>query len=161
MPKERRASNLVNVEELVTMASMVPYSDYEKALRRVWPFNAFDDFMEPFLTIDNSDAFKMDVEDAADKYVVTAHLPGVKKEDIDVELNEGRLSITVDKKESDEEKNKNYLQKETSELHASRGVYLKDAANEGLSARLADGVLSVNVPKIAEKQNNATKITIE
>ena len=93
------------------MAGMVPYSDYEKALRRAWPFGAFDDFFAPLATISADDAFKMNVEDAGDKYVVTAELPGVKKDEVDVELNEGRLSISVDKKESDEEKNKNYLQK--------------------------------------------------
>ncbi|MDD5800034.1 MAG: Hsp20 family protein [Coriobacteriales bacterium] len=143
------------------MAGMVPYSDYEKALRRAWPFNAFDDFFAPLATIGSEDAFKMDVEDAGDKYVVSAELPGVKKDQIDVELNEGNLTVTVDKKESDEQKNKNYLQKETSEWHATRGVYLKDAAKEGLSAKFDNGVLTVNIPKLDDKKSSATKVTIE
>ena len=42
----------------------------------------------------------------------------------------------------------------------SVAVYLKDAASEGLSARFADGVLTVTVPKIQEK-NNVTKISID
>ena len=80
------------------MAGMVPYSDYEKALRRAWPFGAFDDFFAPLAAVGADDAFKMNVEDAGDKYVVTAELPGVKKDEVDVELNEGRLSVSVDKK---------------------------------------------------------------
>ncbi|RRF97659.1 MAG: Hsp20/alpha crystallin family protein [Coriobacteriaceae bacterium] len=103
----------------------------------------------------------MDVEDAGDHYAVTAHLPGVKKDEVDVELNEGRLSISVDHKESDENRGKNYLQKETSEWQASRGVYLKDATNEGITAKLVDGVLTVTIPKIAEQKNNATKVEIQ
>lgn len=83
------------------MAGMVPYSDYEKALRRAWPFGAIDDFFAPVLSVDASDAFPMDVEDAGDHYAVTAHLPGVSKDEVDVELNEGRLSISVDHRESD------------------------------------------------------------
>ncbi|MEE1210181.1 MAG: Hsp20/alpha crystallin family protein, partial [Parafannyhessea umbonata] len=71
------------------MAGMVPYSDYEKALRRVWPFAAIDDFFAP-LAVSDADAFNMDVEDAGDKYVITAELPGVKKDQVDIELNEGR-----------------------------------------------------------------------
>ena len=142
------------------MAGMVPYSDYEKALRRAWPFSAFDDFFAPVLAVDSSDAFPMDVEDAGDHYVVSAHLPGVKKDEIDVELNEGRLSVSVDKKETDEDKGKNWIQKETGEWQASRGVYLKDAAAEGLTAKRADGVLTITAPKIQEK-TNATKVTIE
>lgn len=146
------------------MASMVPYDRYEKALRRAfaWPFSTSfdDDFFAPLAAVDGDDAFKMNVEDADDKYVVTAHLPGVKKDEVDVELNEGRLSISVDKKESDEEKNKKYLHKETSEWQATRGVYLKDAASEGISAKLEDGVLTVNVPKIQQKEN-VTKVSID
>ena len=142
------------------MAGMVPYSDYEKALRRAWPFGAFDDFFAPLAAISADDAFKMNVEDAGDKYVVTAELPGVKKDEVDVELNEGRLSISVDKKESDEEKGKNYLHKESCEWSATRGVYLKDAATAGLSAKLADGILTVNVPKQDEKAN-VTKVSID
>lgn len=141
------------------MASMVPYGEFDRALRRGWPFNAFDDFFAPLVSTD--DAFKMNVEDAGNKYVVTAELPGVKKDEIDVELNEGRLSVSVDKKESDEDKQKNYLQKETSEWQATRGVYLKDAAAEGLTAKLEGGVLTVNVPKQQEEQANVTKVTIE
>ena len=142
------------------MAGMVPYSDYEKALRRAWPFGAFDDFFAPLAAISADDAFKMNVEDAGDRYVVTAELPGVKKDEVDVELNEGRLSISVDKKESDEEKGKNYLHKETSEWSATRGVFLKDAAAIGITGKLEGGVLTVSVPKQAEKAN-VTKVTID
>ena len=102
----------------------------------------------------------MDVEDAGDAYVVSAQLAGVNRDEIDVELNEGRLSISVEKKETDEEKDKNYLHKETREWSATRGVYLKDAAVEGLSAKLENGVLTVNVPKQVEKAN-VTKISID
>jgi HSP20 family protein len=139
------------------MASRVPYERYARALRN-WPFDAFDDFFDQPLSI--PDTFRMNVEDKGDGYVVTAELPGVKRDEIDVELNEGRLSISVDKKESDEEKNKNYVHKETGEWSATRGVYLKDAATSGLTAKLDGGVLTVNIPKQQEK-TNVTKITID
>ena len=75
-------------------------------------------------------------------------------------LTKGRLSISVDKKETEEEKNKNYLHKESHEWKASRGIYLKDAATAGLTAKLNDGILTINVPKQQEKQN-VTKISID
>ena len=141
------------------MTSMIPYTSLDRALRS-WPFDSMDDFFAPLAKVTGDYGFKMDVEDAGDAYVVSAELPGVTKDQVDVELNEGRLSISVDKKESDEKKGKTYLQKETSEWQASRGVYLKDAAREGLSARLEGGVLTVNVPK-QQKQSNVTKVTVE
>ena len=143
------------------MASLIPYSNYERALRRSFPFDMFDDFLtSPLANVVSDAAFNMDVEDAGDAYIVSAELPGVGRDEIDVELNEGRLSISVDKKESEEKKAKNYLHKETSEWSATRGVYLKDAATSGLSARFENGVLTVNVPKQDEKAN-VTKVSID
>ncbi|HJF45541.1 MAG TPA: Hsp20 family protein [Thermophilibacter provencensis] len=143
------------------MMALVPYDRYSRALRN-WPFDALDNFFDaPFAPLSSTAAgFKMNVEDAGDKYVVSAELPGVKREEIDVELNEGRLSISVERKESDEEKGKNYLYKETGEWSATRGVYLKDAAVAGLTAKLEGGVLTVNVPKQQEKAN-VTKVSID
>ncbi len=143
------------------MASMIPYSNYERALRRQFPFDMFDEFLaSPLSAVNSNDAFKMNVEDTGDAYVVTAYLAGVGRDDIDVELNEGRLSISVEKTESEEEQGKNYLHKETQSWSASRGVYLKDAATEGLSAKLENGVLSINVPKQTAKVN-VTKVSID
>ena len=143
------------------MTAMVPYDRYNRLARSMWPFSSdWDDLFKWPTEMTDAGAFKMDVEDAGDKYVVSAHVPGVTKDEIDVELNEGRLSVSVDHKESDEQKDKNYLHKETSEWQATRGVYLKDAATAGLTAKLADGVLTVNVPKQVE-QANVTKVTID
>ena len=144
------------------MASMVPYDRYGRAVRRSFPFDDFfDDFLtSPLVAASSEAAFKMDVVDEGDSYEVSAHLAGVNRDEIDVELNEGRLSISVEKKETEEQKGKNYLHKETREWSATRGVYLKDAATEGLSAKLEDGVLTVSVPKQVEK-NNVTKIDIQ
>lgn len=144
------------------MASMVPYRSVfglrpasTASLR-----DAFDDMMDFASAPLSSKAFPIDVEDKGDAYEVKAYLTGVSKDDIDVELNEGRLSISVDVEEKEEDQGKNYLQKEFTSYSATRGVYLKDASSEGLSARYADGVLTVTVPKIVEKKN-VTKIAID
>ena len=140
------------------MASLVPYDRYNRMARSMWPFDLFDELVPARL--DAQAGFKMDVEDAGDTYVVTAELPGVSRDQIDVELNEGRLSISVEKTETEEHKAKNFLHKEMSEWSATRGVYLKDAATAGLSAKLVDGMLTVSVPKQDEKAN-VTKIAID
>jgi HSP20 family protein len=140
---------------------MVPYDRYGRMIRPVvTPFaDMLDDFFNSPIEA-TADVFKMDVEDKGDSYAVSAHLPGVKRDEIDVELNEGRLCISVDKRESDEDKGKNWIQKETHEYSATRGVFLKDAATAGLTAKLADGVLTVSVPKVQEKEN-VTKVSID
>ena len=140
------------------MASMVPY----RSVFGVRPsasslFDLFDDMTDLANNSIASKAFPVDVEDKGDGYEVKAYLTGVAKDDIDVELNEGRLSISVNVVEDEENEGKNFLQKEFS---SSRGVYLKDASSEGLSAKYADGILTVTVPKIVEKKN-VTKISID
>ena len=143
------------------MASMVPY----RSVFGVRPttsslFDAFDDMMDFANFPVSSKAFPIDVIDTGDGYEIKAYLTGVSKENIDVELNEGRLSIAVNVEESEEDKGKNYLQKEFTSYSATRGVYLKDASSEGLAAKYADGILTVTVPKIVEKKN-VTKIAID
>lgn len=142
------------------MASMVPYRSVFGLRPATSLFDAFDDMMDLASAPMSTKAFPMDVEDKGDSYEVKAYLTGVSKDDIDVELNEGRLSIAVKVEEKEEDKGKNYLQKEFTSYSATRGVYLKDAACKGLSARYADGVLTVSVPKIVEKKN-VTKISID
>ena len=143
------------------MTSMIPYTRNNDWMRRWgWPFgDLFDTQLPTLATVSEGGAFAMDVEDTDDAYVITAELPGVEREQIDVELNEGRLSIAVEKTETEEKKNKNWLHKETTEWSATRGVYLKDAAVEGLTAKFENGVLTVNVPKQIEKPN-VTKVVI-
>ena len=142
------------------MASMVPYRSVFGLRPATSLIDVFDDMMDLASAPMSTKAFPMDVEDKGDSYEVKAYLTGVSKDDIDVELNEGRLSIAVKVEEKEEDKGKNYLQKEFTSYSATRGVYLKDAACEGLSARYADGVLTVSVPKIVEKKN-VTKISID
>lgn len=142
------------------MANMVPY----RSIFGVRPtanslFDLFDDMTDLASPL-ASNAFPVDVEDKGDGYEVKAYFTGVAKDDIDVELNEGRLSISVNVEDKEEDKDKNYLQKEFTSYSATRGVYLKDASSEGLSAKYADGVLTVTVPKIVEKKN-VTKIAID
>ena len=144
--------------------ALTRYNNYDRSFIR--PFEMLDEIFSA-LPIDtlanvsaNSGAFKMNVEDAGNGYTVTAELPGVTREQIDVELNEGNLTITIDKQESEEEQGKNYLLKETSSWTATRSVYLKDASIAGLSAKLENGILTINVPKVEEKAN-VTKIAID
>ena len=143
------------------MASMVPYRSVfgiRPTVPASW-LDAFDDMLDLSNTAADK-AFPIDVEDKGDAYEVKAYFTGVKKDDIDVELNEGRLSISVNVEDKEEDKDKNYLQKEFTSYSATRGVYLKDAASEGLTAKYADGVLTVNVPKFVEKKN-VTKVAID
>lgn len=141
------------------MATLVPYSRFGSSLAD-W-FNMMNDIANASSTSNEiaPACFMMDVEEKDDGYVVEATMPGVNRDEIDVELNEGHLNISVNKQDSEETKKRNYIHRETSSYRAMRSIFLKDADTTGLTAQLKDGVLTINVPKRTQN-SNVTKIQI-
>ena len=116
-----------------------------------------DDFFTP-RSLDRS-TFKIDVEDEGNQYVIAAELPGVKKEEIGLDLNDGRLTISVNHEENVEEKQKNYLHRERRATSMSRAILLADADINEIKAKLDNGILTVTVQK-QDKQITSKKIEI-
>jgi HSP20 family protein len=113
-------------------------------------FNMMDDFFnDAWLPRRNllSDTFKVDVRDNEGDYTIEADLPGVKKEEVNLELNEGKLTIAVVRNEQVEDDKKGYIHKERRYSSMQRSVYLADADSENVNAKLNDGVLTVVIPK--------------
>jgi HSP20 family protein len=106
------------------------------------------------------DTFKLDVQENDKEYCIEAELPGVKKEEINLELNEGRLTISINREESIDEEKKNYIHKERRFSSMQRSIYLADAKGDGVKAKLEEGVLNITVPK-QEKLDSTVKINIE
>ena len=125
--------------------------------------NMVDDFFSgnwPIRRNFERDTFKLDVQEKENEYFIEAELPGVKKDEIDLELNEGRLTISIKREEKIDEEKKNYIHKERRYRSMSRSVYLADANSEGVKASLDNGVLSITVSRQAKSQN-VHKIDIE
>lgn len=131
----------------------------------------FDDFGDFYNLVDDffnwpsrrnlmKNTFKVDVEEDKDKYLVEAELPGVGKDEVNIEMNEGSLNISVKREENINEEKKNYIHKERRYSSMSRSIYLEDAKSEGIKANLENGVLKITVPK-ESKPNNSVKIDIE
>ena len=106
------------------------------------------------------DTFKVDVRETVNEYVVEAELPGVKKDEVDISLNEGRLTISVKREENVEEREDEYIHQERKVGSMQRSLFLENAKPETGSAKLTDGVLRITVPK--DTQSDASsKIDIE
>ncbi len=126
-------------------------------------YNIMDDFFNYNWSsnrIGGNGSFKIDIQENDKEYIVEAALPGVKKEEIDIQLNDGRLSISVARDENISEEKKNYVYKETKYCSMSRGIYLDEAKSDGVKAKLDNGVLHIIVPK-KENTGNTKKIEIE
>ncbi|HHX69288.1 MAG TPA: Hsp20/alpha crystallin family protein [Gallicola sp.] len=129
--------------------------------------NQFDDFydlMDQFFNegtlptrFNNEPLFKVDIQDLEDEYLVEADLPGYDKKEINIRLDDGKLTISVNKDEevdkSDEKKN--YIHKERKTSSMSRSMYFDNIDEENLKAKLDNGVLKIEIPK--RKNNNKSK----
>ena len=112
-----------------------------------------------------SHEMKTDVKETDSGYEVDIDLPGFKKDEINVQLDNGYLSISAAKGLDKEEKNKEgkYIRKERYAGAMSRSFYGGDAlTQEDIKAKYESGILRLSIPKKEAKQVEATKrIAIE
>ncbi len=97
-----------------------------------------------------------------DAYEVSVELPGVDGENIRVELHEGLLSVSGEKKSSREESGKDFYFSERTYGRFNRGFRLPPDANpDAVRAEHKDGVLTVRVGKVAPKAPDVRKISVK
>ena len=116
--------------------------------------NVFDDFFDfPTIPARNQQisVMKTDVREHEDGYELDVDLPGIKKEDVKVKLDEGYLTITATSAQNNDEKDKkgNYIRRERFTGSYSRSFYVGDEVKEtDIKAKFDNGVLQLSIPKI-------------
>jgi HSP20 family protein len=127
-----------------------------------WP--AFRSPLLPDLAIRESAAWspRIDVFERDDRLVTRIDLPGMKKEDITVEVTDGHLALSGERKREIEEKKENIYRKEREYGRFYRVVPLPDGVElEDVKATFADGVLEVSVPLVPRMETKARRVQIE
>ncbi len=133
------------------------------------PFNDLvDDIFKGFLVrpvaYEGRDAVlpraKVDVAEANGAYVVTADLPGVKKEDIQVSIDGAEVTLTAEvKREKEASKDERVLHTERVFGKLTRSFTLPQEVDEGKAeAKYRDGVLELKLPKKAAAQRKQVTI---
>ena len=127
--------------------------------------NDFDLFRSPFERMFQNANFSMqtDIEKKENETVYTIEMPGMKKENIEISLEKGILSISASKQkqvdESDEEKN--YVLKERKSESYSRSFTVNEKlTKDDITATLEDGVLELHVPNVKELDSGKQIIEI-
>ena len=147
IPLNRRGSNL--------MRTGAGFTDF---------YNMLDDFFsDNWLQQGRSltrDTFKIDIEETETEYRIVAELPGIKKEEISLNIEEDNLCISVNRTEEINDEGKNYIHRERRTSSMSRRVRLANAQLDDIKAKLEEGILSVAIPK-QDKAANMRKIEIE
>lgn len=105
---------------------------------------------------------KTDIREHDDKYEIDIDLPGFKKDEIGVELEDGYLTITAQKSlnKDEEKKQGRYIRRERYAGSMQRSFYVGDAlTQEDIKAKYEHGILKLSVPK-KEAKAVETKKTI-
>lgn len=122
--------------------------------------NFFDDMFEfPFTKSDDAakkqgiPIMKTDIQEHEGSYLLDIELPGYKKEDVKAELNDGYLTVSAEKNEEKEEKDKrgNYIRRERYTGQCQRSFYVgKYVTQEDIKASFEEGLLKIQVPKMEQ-----------
>lgn len=129
------------------------------------PMNVFDtlmkDFWSPWTSPSYSD-FRVDVKDRKKYYEVDAELPGLNREDIDVTVEDGYLTISATQDENVETEDEcGYIINERRMGEISRSFAIHDVDESKVTAKYQDGILKVKLPKSKENIIKEHKVTIE
>lgn len=133
------------------MFSMIPLHtnrslSNRNAVPSLWDdrfFNSFFDMGDMFGT----SAFRVDVRDNKDAYELSAELPGVKQEDIELTIDDGTLTIAANMNSEQKEERDHYVYSERRTGRFQRSFDLAGIKEDAVTAKYEDGVLKLTLPK--------------
>lgn len=130
--------------------SLEPFEDSLRSMLRPW--RGWDIKVAPQI--------KLDVSEHDDSYEVKAEIPGVRKEDIDVRVDGGLVTISAEvKQEKEDKEGGRVLRRERQQGYASRSFTLACPVDESkVDARYDAGVLSLKLPKKATAESKRIKV---
>lgn len=127
---------------------------YEDPFNYLW--SSFYDLMDM-----GSFGFKTDVKETENEYILQAELPGMRKEDINIEIQDNYLTISAKNDEIIEEEKENYIRKERRTGSYCRAFNIENVKEDEIKASYKDGILEVRLPKKEPGKGNKRIIDIE
>lgn len=137
------------------MFELTPYS----TRRSVYdPFNLFNEF---FGTNNAPMELRTDITDRGDSFVLEADLPGFKKDDIKIDLENDRLTIKAERRSEHEDNKNGCIRRERRFGSFERSFDVSGIDTSGIKANYTDGVLTLTLPKRPELVPDNRSIVIE
>ena len=137
----------------MTKLILRPSNNY---LSSFWNDNIFDDFFNDSLFFKNNFRNEFtpnaDIAETDKSFEFSFDLPGVKKSDLSIEMNNGNITISGERKMENNKNGKNYHSLESSYGKFSRSFELPTGINENkINAKFIDGILNISIPKDEKK----------
>ena len=143
------------------MFELIPFDRSFRRMANFDPFREMDNMERSFFGSANVvSAFRTDVSDTGDAFVLECELPGFRKEDISIDIKEELLTVSAERKLENEEKKAGFVRRERFYGSFSRSFDVTGINTEEVAAKYADGVLTLTLPKRAEEVPASHRIEI-
>ena len=145
------------------MFSLIPFENMIMGNASSSLSDIFDTFFNDDLTkmFNMEESIKTEIKEKDDSYLLKAELPGVNKEDLQLDYNDGYLTISAVQNTNFENKNDNYFGQERCYKQVSKSFYFDNVDKEKIQAKFQDGILGVILPKKKVSKNDSSKIYIQ
>lgn len=134
---------------------------------RLSQFADFDNLFENFnvpMRSGSCDFFspRVDVKESDDSFEITAEIPGVKREDVNLDIHDGMMTLSAELKQEDkEEKDGKIIRQERRYGKYQRSFHVgENVSEQDISARFEDGVLAIVLPKVKSEKREKQRIAI-
>jgi len=123
--------------------------------------DVFNERVSPLFSSMIAPSFKVDIGEDEKAIYLSADLPGVRKEDVKVSMEEDVLNISAEREQQEEEKKKNFHRLERSWGCMSRSFTIGNHVDaEHISASYDNGVLKVVIPKLEHEESKGREIKV-
>lgn len=141
------------------MSTLIPYTFRRNNLTS--PASMFEDeFFRPFFASTGiRESFRVAVKDSGDHYELEAELPGVNRDQLNIDVTDGVLTISAEWN-SESTSDDGYIMNERRSGKMQRSFNIDGVDDSAITAAYTDGVLKLNLPKKAEV-TNSRRISIQ
>lgn len=139
------------------MFNLIPYEQNDNFITSA--FNDLENFKRSFWSTPSPHVFKTDIKDMGKSYLLETDMPGVKKDDIKIFIDDNYLTIKCNKatESSKENTNNKYLKRERFWGSYCRSFDVKAINTDEITAKYENGVLKINLPKKEPEQDKSKR----
>ena len=144
------------------MFELIPFDRHIRSAASFDPFRMLDEMDRRLMTsVPAVTAFRTDVLDTGDAFKLECELPGFKKEDIKLDVENDCLTISAERKAETKDQKENYVKRERVYGSFTRCFDVSGINVDGIEASYTDGMLNVTLPKKAAEVPASRRLEIK
>lgn len=141
------------------MIKLTPF--YSRNINAYNPFYELDRLEKAFFGDHTQPVmFRTDVKENENAYIVESDLPGINREDIDVNIGDGILTVKAERKYEDSDETGGYIRRERAYGSFERSFNISDIDVDKIDAEFKNGVLTLTLPKKVIEEPKSRKLEI-